>query len=922
MPVVPEYPPPPQASTPKVILTQDTLAEEIELAKMECMGGYFEIVLDVKAQVKPGSDVDYVFKNEQGRWQRKIREIERLSGGTVIFTPAYRQTSDGQLPVYEIAVTMGRLSQAFQLLEKLKYNYSLKVANVPKSGSWRRDEPPWGAQVSGLFETLENGNIILKKTMAASISCEFNVKKQKEYRSGEIGDRWDFLALRQTIWHETMELALLALCQEILGTLNAILSKSHMNNEVDLALDRFDIPLVQAFLYWPGDPPFDSFEARALRLIKDADQAERMTMAREQMMTHQEALDAWFEVYDLWVEAQSAVDEIPAVYQRIRLTNMITARLSRISEIVDQLHAGQRPIQTGSTSSKMPRWEIKNKDTKGEFLIIRYWDWPEKFTAKIIDATNRVFKIQDYYSSGIYVWRPQTKLNPGMHRVRISFDEFSDNERELVKQVSPQEDTFNIPAPDFSIEPEDLCQVVMANITYSGFYHGFEAEVFDSKGNKLSSPHSPIEGQAPAGKIVWDTKAKQDTYTIKAKGGPTKKVELYSRVDPSWEIRGGSPFSADTKNKYMFCFWDWKQLDPFHLQVFDPSGIKVRDFTTQEQRGCFDLVPNFPRVPFDWQGGEYTVKVLTTHPRVVKTAKLRIYCDWQLRDTSGNLLSGNSVQTEKIIIHYTNWPERFKAEILNYKKERVITVSGRARIWEDHLPWGQDAEPGTYHIKPVNMPRGPSRTVIITKKLEWSACVKFGTSGPYIWITPKQGTKWPKGKGFGFSIHPEGSTSSIGYVTVSDSNQTGEVTWGKESGQKFPKWGRYTIWAYAKDPGLQAMFSNRSLCPNWRTDVEIPEPGFKVNGCKASVGVAASGPWIAPDKEQSLSIEYDNWPGKFKAKIRKRSSTQELVKLEGTSATRGSFTKKVTLPTRAYWIEARPYEGYIPLAIELTAVNP
>jgi hypothetical protein len=278
---------------------------------------------------------------------------------------------------------------------------------------------------------------------------------------------------------------------------------------------------------------------------------------------------------------------------------------------------------------------------------------------------------------------------------------------------------------------------------------------------------------------------------------------------------------------------------------------------------------------------------------------------------------------EKITIHYSDWPNGFRAKILDYKERKVTEVSGTPGTKEGKVEWGKDADPGTYYVK-VNVSGERSEKVIITKKLEWSACVKFGTNGPYISITPKIGTKWPKGKGFGFSIHNfSGSTNKIGFVNVQDSNQTGEVTWGKESSQKFPKWGKYTIWAYAKDPWLQKMFNNRNLCPNWRTDVEIPVPSFKVNGAKASVAVAAKGPLIAPDTEQSLSIEYDNWPGKFKAKIRKKSSTQELVKLEGTSSTRGSFTRKVTLPTRAYYIEARPYgDASLPLAIELTAANP
>jgi hypothetical protein len=196
--------------------------------------------------------------------------------------------------------------------------------------------------------------------------------------------------------------------------------------------------------------------------------------------------------------------------------------------------------------------------------------------------------------------------------------------------------------------------------------------------------------------------------------------------------------------------------------------------------------------------------------------------------------------------------------------------------------------------------------------------VKFGTNGPYISITPKSGTKWPKGKGFGFSIHnSSGSTNKIGFVNVQDSNRTGEVTWGTESGQKFPKWGKYTIWAYAHDPGLQEMFKDKNFFPNWKTEVEIPVPSFKVNGVSATPIVPATGPLIPPG--QRITIEYDNWPGKFKAKIRKKSSTQTLVELEGTSSTRGSFTRKVTLPTRAYYIEARPYgDTSLPLAIELT----
>jgi|GEM_PF-1745078 len=216
----------------------------------------------------------------------------------------------------------------------------------------------------------------------------------------------------------------------------------------------------------------------------------------------------------------------------------------------------------------------------------------------------------------------------------------------------------------------------------------------------------------------------------------------------------------------------------------------------------------------------------------------------------------------KITIHYSDWPHGFRAKILDYKERKVTEVSGTPGSKEGKVEWGKDADPGTYYVE-VNVSGERSEKVIITKKLEWSACVKFGTNGPYISITPKSGTKWPKGKGFGFSIHPYGA-SKIGYVNVSDSNQTVEVTWGRESNQRFGDWGKHTIWAYANDPGLQEMFKDKNFFPNWKTEVEIPVPSFKVNGAKASVAVAAKGPLIAPDTEQSLSIEYDNWPGKFK----------------------------------------------------------
>ena len=218
---------------------------------------------------------------------------------------------------------------------------------------------------------------------------------------------------------------------------------------------------------------------------------------------------------------------------------------------------------------------------------------------------------------------------------------------------------------------------------------------------------------------------------------------------------------------------------------------------------------------------------------------------------------------EKITIHYSDWPHGFRAKILDYKERKVTEVSGTPGTKEGKVEWGKDADPGTYYVE-VNISGERSEKVIIKKPLAWQAKVKFGSNGPYISITPKIGTKWPKGKGFGFSVHnSSGSTNKIGFVNVQDSNQTGEVTWGKESGQKFPKWGKYTIWAYAKDPGLQKMFEDKNFFPNWKTEVDIPVPSFKVNGAKASVAVAAKGPLIAPDTEQSLSIEYDNWPGKF-----------------------------------------------------------
>ena len=272
---------------------------------------------------------------------------------------------------------------------------------------------------------------------------------------------------------------------------------------------------------------------------------------------------------------------------------------------------------------------------------------------------------------------------------------------------------------------------------------------------------------------------------------------------------------------------------------------------------------------------------------------------------------------EKITIHYSDWPNGFRAKILDYKERKVTEVSGTPGSKKGKVEWGKDADPGTYYVE-VNVSGERSEKVIITKKLEWSACVKFGTNGPYISITPKSGTKWPKGKGFGFSIH-NSSGSKLGFVNVPDSNRTAEVTWGRESNQRFGDWGKHIIWAYAHDLGLQEMFKDKNFFPNWKTEVEIPVPSFKVNGVSATPILPATGPLIPPDLRQRLTIEYDNWPGKFKGIIRKRSSTQELVRLEGSSCTKGTLTKEVNLATGVYWIATRPYDNPpTPIAIELT----
>lgn len=150
----------------------------------------------------------------------------------------------------------------FKALKKLK---GMDFVKAPTESQKVEGLPPMG--VATILKGLPRpgGSESIAQSADVVFSYQFDVRS--EYRDGKVANKQDLLAVRMGIWHEVMEVTLLAIAAEAFYMPKSLYddycinpAHSFANRAVAVTQSAIWPGREKIFLYWSGDPPFDGFE--------------------------------------------------------------------------------------------------------------------------------------------------------------------------------------------------------------------------------------------------------------------------------------------------------------------------------------------------------------------------------------------------------------------------------------------------------------------------------------------------------------------------------------------------------------------------------------------------------------------------------------------------------------------------------------
>jgi len=151
-----------------------------------------------------------------------------------------------------------------------------------------------------------------------------------------------------------------------------------------------------------------------------------------------------------------------------------------------------------------------------------------------------------------------------------------------------------------------------------------------------------------------------------------------ARPLPIWQATGGL-------FKITITYSDWP--DGLRARVKDPSNKTVAELRTNHPSGIITWGEGFPPGLYFFVADTSRYPVI---PRVLKAVLTNPYYR-EIRPTAPSWgITGSG--GEKITIHYSDWPNGFRAKILDYKERKVTEVSGTPGSKEGKVEWGKDAE--------------------------------------------------------------------------------------------------------------------------------------------------------------------------------------------------------------------------------------
>lgn len=167
----------------------------------------------------------------------------------------------------------------------------------------------------------------------------------------------------------------------------------------------------------------------------------------------------------------------------------------------------------------------------------------------------------------------------------------------------------------------------------------------------------------------------------------------------------------------------------------------------------------------------------------------------------------------EIFITYESFPKGLKARILDYRFRLVKELSGSPGDGSIALP--SNLEPGTYWVEASDGSRITRREmrVLLKKPILWEIELREESKDKpyrnYFKIRPASGSRWPIGKGFGFSLYYHQNVKDrlgrhqLGHVNAGI-GKTATLDLKLDSGNDRPITPdkSYTVWAYVQDPYL------------------------------------------------------------------------------------------------------------------------
>jgi len=262
------------------------------------------------------------------------------------------------------------------------------------------------------------------QTPVIVVSYEFDILPG--YLPGWHANREEYLAIRKGLWHEIMELAILVLAVEALcwpASLYYDCKDYKENNFANNAVARVQRAMEaikedrRLFLYWPGDPPFDSFEVSGYTREANARRLEDDAIRLEGQGNWAGAREKWIEAEKAWEIALKAWQAVPRHPDREQRIKAARDRLTQVRE--------KRLIAQWEGAS----WNVTTTSS-GE-INIRYSAWPVRFKAKIVDVKGNVLAAFDKPSgTGVITWGKGEKA--GLYFIRVEAERVKPMVRKIV----------------------------------------------------------------------------------------------------------------------------------------------------------------------------------------------------------------------------------------------------------------------------------------------------------------------------------------------------------------------------------------------------------------------------------------------------------------------------------------------------------